>query len=270
MKRGVALVAAAALLTGLLAVTPAPAAPRIAIIIDDLGYNQRAGEAVIALPAPVTCAVIPETPHGRRLGHDAAQAGKEVMIHLPMATLDARTLDPGGLHGGMSEAQIGAVLDRAQALLPDARGLNNHMGSGLTAQAAPMARLMDQLQHRHLFFVDSRTNAATLAERSARRAGLPAGRRDVFLDNRRDAAHINEQFNQLLRLARRRGHAIAIGHPYPETLAYLQQVLPLMEQAGVEVVPVSELLGPTAGQAASVAAPRRQTGSAATSRRIRP
>ncbi|MCQ6263461.1 divergent polysaccharide deacetylase family protein [Alcanivorax sp. MM125-6] len=260
MRHGVALVAA--LLTGLLAATPAPAAPRIAIIIDDLGYSRPAGEAVIALPAPVTCAVIPETPHGRRLGRQAAEAGKEVMIHLPMATLDARALDPGALHEGMSEARIGAVLDRAQTLLPEARGLNNHMGSALTAKAAPMTRLMDQLRRRHLFFVDSRTNAATLAERSARRAGLPAGRRDVFLDNRRDLAHINEQFNQLLRLARRRGHAIAIGHPYPETLDYLRQVLPLMEQAGVEVVPVSRLLAPPA---ASVGAAPRPPGAALTS-----
>ena len=268
MRHGVALVAA--LLTGLLAATPAPAAPRIAIIIDDLGYNRAAGEAGIALPAPVTCAVIPETPHGRRLGREAAEAGKEVMIHLPMATLDARALDPGALHEGMSEAQIGAVLDRAQAVLPEARGLNNHMGSALTAEATPMGRLMDQLHHRHLFFVDSRTNAATLAERSARRAGLPAGRRDVFLDNSRELGHINEQFNRLLRLARRRGQAIAIGHPYPETLDYLRQVLPLMEQAGVEVVPVSELLAPPRGQVSSVDAVGRHAASAATGRRTRP
>ena len=133
-----------------------------------------------------------------------------------------------------------------------------------------MVRLMDQLHHRHLFFVDSRTNAATLAERSARRAGLPAGRRDVFLDNSRELGHINEQFNRLLRLARRRGQAIAIGHPYPETLDYLRQVLPLMEQAGVEVVPVSELLAPPRGQVSSVDAVGRHAASAATGRRTRP
>ncbi|UWN49545.1 hypothetical protein ASALC70_01757 [Alcanivorax sp. ALC70] len=92
----------------------------------------------------------------------------------------------------------------------------------------------------------------------------------MFLDNRRDLAHINEQFNQLLRLARRRGHAIAIGHPYPETLDYLRQVLPLMEQAGVEVVPVSRLLAPPRGQVSSVDAAGRHTASAATGRRIRP
>jgi len=231
----------AALCLMLLAV-PATAAPRIAIIIDDLGYNRAAGEAVLALPAPVTCAVIPSTPHGQRLGRQAAAAGKEVMIHLPMAALDARRLDPGALQEGMSEARIGTVLDQAQRALPAARGVNNHMGSALTAEAEPMRRLMDQLRQRHLYFVDSRTNAATVAEYSARQAGVATGRRDVFLDNRRDLTHINAQFNQLLRLARRRGHAIAIGHPYPETLDYLQQVLPLMEQTGIRVVPVSELL----------------------------
>ncbi|MCC4308363.1 divergent polysaccharide deacetylase family protein [Alcanivorax marinus] len=257
MRRAATRVAALCLM---LLAGSAAAAPRIAIIIDDLGYNRAAGEAVLALPAPLTCAVIPETPHGRRLAREAAAAGKEVMIHLPMATLDARRLDAGALHDGMSEAQIGAVLDRAQRALPDARGLNNHMGSALTAEAEPMRRLMEQLRHRHLYFIDSRTNAATVAERSARQAGLAAGRRDVFLDNQRDLLHINAQFNRLLRLARRHGQAIAIGHPYPETLDYLRQVLPLLDQAGVRLVPVSQLLTAPVATAGAAARPGRENG----------
>lgn len=216
--------------------------PRIAIIIDDLGYSLHRGEEVLALPAPLTCSVIPEAPHAHQLGFDAYRHGKEVMIHLPMSTLDGRKLDPGGITRAMDAARIGRVLDSAMAILPEARGLNNHMGSALTAEPRPMLRLMTELRQRHLFFVDSRTNAATVAERTARREGVSTGARDIFLDDRRDTAAINEQFNRLLREARRHGHAIAIGHPYPETIRYLRQVLPLLKDAGVEVVPVSELL----------------------------
>ncbi|ASK32935.1 hypothetical protein CEK62_20530 (plasmid) [Alcanivorax sp. N3-2A] len=216
--------------------------PRIAIIIDDLGYNRAHGEAVLALPGALTCAVIPETPFARRLGAQAARAGKEVMIHLPMAALDARHLDAGAINDTMSQARIAAVLDQARATLPAARGVNNHMGSALTAEHQPMRRLMSELGKRHLYFLDSRTSAATVAERTARQQGVATGRRDVFLDNQRDFARINDQFNKLLELARQRGHAIAIGHPYPETIAYLRQVLPVIEQAGVRLVPVSALL----------------------------
>jgi polysaccharide deacetylase 2 family uncharacterized protein YibQ len=225
----------------------AQAAPRIAIIIDDLGYSRRHGEAVLALPGAITCAVIPATPFAKRLGAGAARAGKEVMIHLPMAALNARRLDHGAISEDMDRDQIATVLDRARAILPGARGINNHMGSALTAAPQPMRRLMAVLRQRHLYFVDSRTSAATVAERTARETGLAAGRRDIFLDNQRDPHRINSQFNKLLRLARQRGHAIAIGHPYPETIDYLRQVLPLMEQTGVELVPVSQLLAPVHG-----------------------
>lgn len=222
---------------------PSPhATTRIAIIIDDLGYSRKHGEQILDLPAPLTCSVIPEAPHAHQLGFDAYRHGKEVMIHLPMSTLDGRRLDPGGITRTMSAAQIGSVLDTAMRILPEARGLNNHMGSALTAEAQPMQRLMLELRQRHLFFVDSRTNAATVAERTAQREGVSTGARDIFLDDKRDAASINDQFNKLLREARHHGHAIAIGHPYPQTIRYLRQVLPLLKDAGVEVVPVSTLL----------------------------
>lgn len=234
------LIAALALWLALAGV--ASATPRIAIIIDDLGYSYDHGEAVIRLPAPITCSIIPESPHAHRLGFDAYLHGKQVIIHMPMATLDGRKLDPGGLTANMSEAQIASTIDTAMHILPEARGLNNHMGSALTAETAPMEKLMAELRRRHLFFVDSRTNPATVAERVARLDGVSTGARDIFLDDTRTTASINDQFNKLLREARHRGQAIAIGHPYPETIHYLQQVLPMLKQAGVEVVPVSELL----------------------------
>ncbi|MED5389710.1 MAG: divergent polysaccharide deacetylase family protein [Pseudomonadota bacterium] len=217
-------------------------APRIAIIIDDLGYHRLHGQAIADLPAAVTCAVIPYSPHGRRLAERASLAGKEVLVHMPMAAHHHAALDRGGLRVDMNENELLGSVRQALSQIPQARGLNNHMGSALTEQNEPMEWLMAELKAHQLFFVDSRTSSHTVAQKVASQQGLANAGRDIFLDNNRDLASINAQFNKLIRLARQRGRAIAIGHPYPETVHYLQQVLPLMEEAGIEVVPVSSLL----------------------------
>ena len=226
----------------LLATATATAQPRIAIIIDDLGYHRQNGQAIADLPAPVTCAVIPYSPHGRKLAERASRAGKEVLVHLPMAAGQHIRLDRGGLQQGISENELLDTVRQALSQIPQARGLNNHMGSALTEQDEPMGWLMAELKAHQLFFVDSRTSGRSVAQQVARQQGLANAGRDIFLDNERDLVKINAQFNKLIRLARQRGQAIAIGHPYPETVHYLQQVLPLMDDAGIQVVPVSSLL----------------------------
>lgn len=220
----------------------ANAEPRIAVIIDDLGYHRTRGEAIIALPGDVTCAIIPETPFGPRLAKQAAALGKEVIIHLPMETVSQRPLDKGGIKEAMTHAKLITTVRQAFVRIPEARGLNNHMGSILTADPEPMQWLMRELALNHYFFIDSRTTPNSVAEKTAMENGLHSAGRDIFLDNERDLVKINEQFNKLIRLAKRRGSAIAIGHPYPETIEYLQGVLPLLESAGIELVSASALL----------------------------
>ena len=215
------------------------APPRLAIIIDDMGYHRLRGEAITALPGPVTCAIIPQTPWGPYLAEKAVAGQKEVMIHLPMETGN-RPLDEGGINSTMNRGELVRTVREAFIRIPQARGVNNHMGSILTADEPAMRWLMQELAMNHYFFVDSRTTPDTIAEEVAVQLGLRTAGRDIFLDNERDLRAINEQFNKAL--ARRRGSAIAIGHPYPETVAYLQYVLPLMAQSGVELVPVSALL----------------------------
>lgn len=232
----------ALLMLALSASTAGADQPRIAIIIDDLGYNRQHGQSIVDLPAAVTCAVIPFSPHGQRLARRANQAGKEVIVHMPMAARQHQKLDRGGLTTDMSEAELLSQVRQALSQLPEARGLNNHMGSELTEQNQAMGWLMSELKAHQLFFVDSRTSGRSVAQRQAMQVGIANAGRDIFLDNDRNLAKINNQFNKLLKLARQRGHAIAIGHPYPETVHYLQQVLPLLRQAGIQVVPVSELL----------------------------
>ncbi|MCK0153625.1 divergent polysaccharide deacetylase family protein [Alcanivorax sp. S6407] len=228
--------------------------PRIAIIIDDLGYSRQHGQAIVDLPAAVTCAVIPFSPHGQRLARQASQQGKEVLIHMPMAAHQHARLDRGGLTTGMSEPQLLAQVRKALQQFPEARGMNNHMGSALTEHKQSMGWLMGELKANQLFFVDSRTSGRSVAQDQAMKAGLANAGRDIFLDNDRNLIKINNQFNKLIKLARQRGHAIAIGHPYPETVHYLQQVLPLLKQAGIQVVPVSELLSTPAPQLNTAAA----------------
>lgn len=221
---------------------PAVAGGKVAIIIDDLGYHLARGEQVMALPAPITCAVIPQSPHAATLAAQASDTGKEVILHMPMETDGFAELDAGGLDRQMNRNEFGLTLAQAVLRIPQARGLNNHMGGILTADRRAMNWLMEELALHDLFFIDSRTTARSVAAELAQQHGLSFGGRDVFLDNDRDLAAINQQFNSALAIAHRRGHAIIIGHPYPETIHYLQAVLPLLKQANIDVVPVSALL----------------------------
>lgn len=199
----------------------------VALLIDDLGYSRERARRVLALPPPVAVAVLPDTPYARPIARAAADTGIDVLLHLPMA---AEGVPPrrGVLHAGMSPAALRAGLRDALGAVPGAVGVNNHEGSALTVERAPMAVLMDALARvpGDLVFVDSRTTARSHAEAAAAAAGLRATRRDLFLDNRRDPRAIERQVTRWVARARADGCALAIGHPYPETLAVLERMLP--------------------------------------------
>jgi hypothetical protein len=142
----------------------------------------------------------------------------------------------------MSRETFDAVLNGAIASVPHATGLNNHTGSELTALDEPMRWLMANLAPRGLFFIDSRTTADSVAGLHADEAGIPNASRQVFLDNEINREAIDREYRQLLHVARKQGQAIAIGHPHPETLAYLQEVITYLPQQGFELVYASELL----------------------------
>jgi polysaccharide deacetylase 2 family uncharacterized protein YibQ len=233
----------AALLTVLLLTTVTAAgepgaAPAVSLIIDDLGQSLRDGERVARLPAAVACAVLPHTPHARAIAETAHAAGKEVLLHLPMEAREAIEAGPGQIDSRMPPLEMRATLDYDLSTVPHARGVNNHMGSLLTAHAPSMDWLMRELRQRRLFFVDSRTDAASVAAASARRHGVPALERHVFLDSDPSPAAVAAQFAQLERLARQQGHALAIGHPYPATLAALEQHLPQLTARGIRIIPL--------------------------------
>ncbi|HHI75881.1 MAG TPA: divergent polysaccharide deacetylase family protein [Gammaproteobacteria bacterium] len=215
----------------------------LAVIIDDVGNSLQRARQVVALPAPVTVAVLPRLPYSRLVAEAAHRSGHEVMLHQPMQSLRGKALGPGGLTLDHTRADLKAVLAANLASVPHAAGVNNHMGSLLTGEPASMRWLMDSLRERgDLYFVDSRTNPRSVAARVARDDGLPSARRDVFLDNRREPAEILRRLRQAVRLARLKGSAIAIGHPYPETLAVLARELPRLRRQGVELRPVSHII----------------------------
>ena len=232
-------------LGGLLALTAATAQarPQIAIIIDDLGYGQVSGQRVLDLPGPVACAFIPDAPHSPRQARQAHVAGKEVMLHLPMEPQNGARAHPTTLTTHSTADDVEQMLHRAMRDIPHVVGVNNHQGSLLTEQTTHMRWLMDAMDaYPHLYFVDSMTTPRSVALRSAQAALIPSTRRNVFLDHVRSRPAIEAEFDRLLRVAERHGSALAIGHPYDETLAVLEARLPELEARGIDLVPVSGLI----------------------------
>ncbi len=197
--------------------------PKIAVVIDDLGQSKN-HNTFAALKLPLTLAIMPFTPNAEQLAVQATAQGHEVIIHMPMQAEQQPQQQQGVLDEADTKAQFIATLSAAVSRVPQAVGLNNHQGSKLTAAETQMQWLMAELKQQSLYFLDSRTTVATVAEHTARDYGVATQRRHVFLDNDASAAAIAEQWQQALRVAEKQGFAIVIGHPYPTTLAFLQQL----------------------------------------------
>ncbi|KPV41252.1 hypothetical protein AN478_03765 [Thiohalorhabdus denitrificans] len=225
--------------------------PRAAIIIDDMGRSRAQARAISRLPYPVAMAVLPGTPHADDTARQAHAREKEVLVHMPMEPGDsAIPLGPTFLREDMDREALVRQLRANLRVIPHAVGINNHMGSALTADARSMGWVMEALGEHDLFFVDSRTTHKTRALDEARSAGIHSASRDVFLDHEPTEEYVRAQFRELLRLARNRGTAIAIGHPHPATLKVLREMLPAASAAGVEIVPVREVVAVRSSEAA--------------------
>jgi polysaccharide deacetylase 2 family uncharacterized protein YibQ len=217
--------------------------PKMAIILDDLGSDPQAAEAIFALRERLTVSVLPFHAHSTEIAEEAKQHGFEVMLHMPMQAVGNELPEPRQLHGEMTQAEVAQELGAMLANVPAASGVNNHEGSQATADARLMTELMPLLKQRSLYFIDSRTTAATVAFEAAQRAGLRCGFRNVpFLDDVEDVGAIRKQLELAIQGAQEKGRAIAIGHPHKETLEALREMLPKAEARGVHLVFVSELL----------------------------
>jgi len=221
----------------------APGTPSLAIIIDDLGHDRAAADSLFALPFPLTISVLPHLLQSSLVAQEAQRRGEEVLLHLPMEP-DSPAAEPEAteLRVGMNSSQVESLLAGMLETVPNAVGVNNHQGSRATADAPLMEALMPSLRRRGLFFIDSRTTAATVAYDTAERLGVRAASRRVFLDDSPTRQAILAQLDRAAADALRDGEAIAIGHPRPATISALAEGVPRIEARGIRLVFASSLV----------------------------
>lgn len=217
--------------------------PKVAIIIDDLGYDQHIAQKFLDLDTALTFAVLPFTTHSRSIAASVLRKGGELMLHLPMEPLEYPAVDPGpgALMSDMSPDQLIAQLRKNLSDVPGIKGVNNHMGSKLTAESTRLYQVFSILKQEGLFFIDSRSSAATVGRPSARLFQLPFAERDVFIDHRLVPDFIRGQIHELVRIARKQGEAVGIAHPSNTTLKILKEMLPDLKKE-VQLVPASEVV----------------------------
>lgn len=214
---------------------------RLAIVIDDLGSDRAQADALFRLSYPLTLSVLPNHSSSEEIAEEAHRRGYEVMLHLPIASEAGNRDEPVELHPGMDASAVGRTFESMLDTVPYAAGVNNHEGSLGTSDPGLMRELMPLLHEHNLFFIDSRTTAATVAEIAAHAAGVPAASRSVFLDDDQSAPAVRKQFALAIHDARAKGSALAIGHPHPETLQVLTEMLPEARREGITLVFASDL-----------------------------
>ena len=216
---------------------------RIAIVIDDLGLDQDMSRQFALIEGPLTLAFLP---YAERLPEQAEmvrRGGHELLVHLPMEPKNDKA-DPGpnALLSTVDYAEFERRIDWNLTRFKGFVGINNHMGSSLTENPGLMVRLMVQLRKNGYLFLDSLTSPNSVGERAAAATGVPHIERDIFLDNERNITAILAQLYRTERIAKKRGYAIAIGHPYPETMKALQFWAAKLDHTKFSLVPVSQLV----------------------------
>ncbi|MEI9992159.1 MAG: divergent polysaccharide deacetylase family protein [Rhizomicrobium sp.] len=216
--------------------------PKIAVVIDDLGADLAHTDLAIRLPKAVALSFLPYADATPWLSAEARRAGHEILLHMPMQAEGDHDPGPLALTTGLGPDEIRRRLVAALARVPDAIGINNHMGSRLTADRASLIPVAEELAARHLFFFDSRTTPQTQVVPVARAFGVASAGRDVFLDDEQTAGAVGAQLMELEARARAQGIAIAIGHPHDVTLAALAVWTARAGAHGFLLVPLSEAI----------------------------
>ena len=225
----------------------ATARPKIVVILDDMGVDPVATERALSFPGPLTYSFLPYAEGVERFAHAARERGGEVMLHLPMAPKGPDDPGPNALRADMTGGEFLRALEWNLSRFDGYRGVNNHMGSALTANMAAMKTVLAYLDARGLFFVDSVTTGASVARRAGEEVGARVLMRDVFLDaTPGDRAEVRRQLELVERIAMETGYAVAIGHPRPETLDVLGPWLTSARARGFELTTPSALISPPA------------------------
>ncbi len=217
--------------------------PMIAVVIDDVGLDRPRSRRAMALPAPVTIALMAYADDAREQAAMARRGGHELLVHMPMEPGDgAENPGPNALLSGLPPGEFSRRLDWNLSRFAGYVGVNNHMGSKLTSDPAALTPVMAALKQRGLMFLDSRTTKETQALAVARRFGVPAVERHVFIDHDNAPAAVRASLVRAEELAQQNGFAIAIGHPRDATLDALEEWLLDVRRRGFAVVPLTAVV----------------------------
>ena len=223
-------------------VTVPDSRPAVAVVIDDLGLNRRGTAALNRLRAPLTLAFMPYANDLAAQTEAARAAGHELLVHMPMEPRSDDWPGPNALTSQLGPAEL---ISRLRTNLRSFRGfvgINNHMGSRLTADPVSMDILMTELRQRDLLFLDSRTTSDSVAARQAERIRVPFAERDVFIDNELDVDSVLRGLARAENIARHKGYAVAMGHPHEVTIEALRRWLPSLDARGIALVPISAIV----------------------------
>ena len=206
----------------------------IVLIIDDFGYrNDLISDGFLKLNIPITCAIIPGHSQSKIFAEKAINAGKEVIIHMPMeSSVVTSGEEEYKIKTGMTSEEVEWRINEVLKEIPSAVGMNNHQGSKATTDGKIMSVVASVLKERDKYFLDSRTAANTVGEKSMRSIGVPTASRHVFLDNNASIDQISAQLDELVAFAKKRGIGIGIGHARPNTLKVLETKIPELLKAG--------------------------------------
>lgn len=221
-------------------ISPLAEAGKLAIVIDDIGYRAKEDSAIYALPKEVTVAIIPVAPYATARANKAFEQKRDILIHLPMEPQVRQSIEAGALMVGMNASQIANLIKNAQMQVPNAIGLNNHMGSKATTDKTTMQYLMQSLAQQNLSFLDSKTAGNSVAYKTAKEYGIKALERHLFLDDSDEFSDVQKQFNAAIQYARKHGVAIIIGHPRKNSVAVLEKGLENLP-SDIELVSLSHL-----------------------------
>lgn len=219
----------------------APVRPRMAIVLDDWGYNTNNLEEVLRISKPVTLSILPNLPYSTTVANKAKERGFEVIMHMPMEPKAKMRLEIATLYTKMNDDEIRSAFNRSLQSVPHAAGISNHEGSKATEDMRLMGVLFGELKKNDIFFLDSLVTNDSVAEYLAKKTGVKFAKRSTFLDNENDPDYIKSQFEKTVGLALKKGDAIAIGHDRPNTIAVLKEMVPKLEERGIDLVPVSKL-----------------------------
>jgi polysaccharide deacetylase 2 family uncharacterized protein YibQ len=224
-------------------VAPVPVVKgKIAIVIDDWGYNQNNLGTASLLKYPWTASVLPGLSYSRKVCEELHRHGVQIILHLPMEPKEKSRLEENTILTSFDEAAIYKIIADDLESLAYVKGVSNHMGSKVTEDPKIMGIIMRQLKKKGLYFLDSFVTSQSVGADVAGKLGLGFARRDIFLDNTEDAQYIRSQLLKLKAKARMYGQAIGVGHDRKVTMQVLREVMPQFEKEGYKFVVLSELI----------------------------